>query len=312
MKKAVVLLAVAAVVVFPVAGAFAKSWDGGGTDNYWNTAENWDPDGVPTSSDSVSFSTDDVAELHGSAESSGFRMYRNSTLDVYTGAAYQQYGSGEAHLCGGSGLPTGPWSVITQHGGTMNFSWHLRLGYHSISGTNTIQSRGRYIISGGTLTVSRAITVGVAYGSYPDDTCLGEFIVVGGDADRISASGLVVDDSTYDSDDNPGYSGPPLRSKLEFQFDGDDDPIQQIDISGNVTLGGILKITGSAPAGTYTILTYGGDLTLSDNFDAQLPAGWSIDYGTGSNSAITVTVPEPATLVLLGLGGCLVLLRRKK
>lgn len=31
----------------------AKSWDGEGTDNFWYTAANWDPNGVPTANDNV-------------------------------------------------------------------------------------------------------------------------------------------------------------------------------------------------------------------------------------------------------------------
>ncbi len=128
-----------------------------------------------------------------------------------------------------------------------------------------------------------------------------------------------MDDSTYDSTFNPSYTGPPLRSKLEFQFDGDADPIQQIDVAGNLTLGGILKITddtGPTPNGEYILIEYGGTLTQSPNLDEQLPAGWIVNYGVDTNldgkNEVTVTVPEPATLALLGLGGIGVLIRRRR
>ncbi|MHC4259911.1 MAG: PEP-CTERM sorting domain-containing protein [Planctomycetota bacterium] len=39
------------------------------------------------------------------------------------------------------------------------------------------------------------------------------------------------------------------------------------------------------------------------------PPGWSVDYGSGTNDRITA-VPEPSTLLLLGLGGLMV--RRKR
>ncbi len=34
----------------------AQTWDGGGTDNYWNTANNWNPDGVPATGANLVFS----------------------------------------------------------------------------------------------------------------------------------------------------------------------------------------------------------------------------------------------------------------
>jgi hypothetical protein len=59
----------------------------------------------------------------------------------------------------------------------------------------------------------------------------------------------------------------------------------------------------------YTIATYSGTLSGTFSNAGALPAGWSVDYGTGSDSAITVnysrTIPEPATMTmsLLALGG---------
>lgn len=41
---------------FLVTTAFAqRTWDGGGTDNNWNTAANWSPDGVPAAGEAVTF-----------------------------------------------------------------------------------------------------------------------------------------------------------------------------------------------------------------------------------------------------------------
>ena len=37
----------------------AQSWDGGGTDNYWNTANNWNPNAVPASGSNLQFTGSD-------------------------------------------------------------------------------------------------------------------------------------------------------------------------------------------------------------------------------------------------------------
>src|SRR5262249_45683992 len=40
----------------PLAALAASfTWDGGGANNNWNTAANWNPDGVPVANDSLSF-----------------------------------------------------------------------------------------------------------------------------------------------------------------------------------------------------------------------------------------------------------------
>ena len=99
-------------------------------------------------------------------------------------------------------------------------------------------------------------------------------------------------------------------SEVEFAFGGGSDPIQEIDCA-DLDLEGVLRVTGTADAGTYTIFDYSGTLANSIA-SVVLPAGWSIDYGDGSDDEVKVTVPEPATLALLGIGGIGVLLRRRR
>jgi autotransporter-associated beta strand protein len=70
-----------------------------------------------------------------------------------------------------------------------------------------------------------------------------------------------------------------------------------------------LNITGSAN-GPYVIATYAGGLT--GTFDnANLPSGYSIDYGSGYNSQITV-IPEPRFYAMFGIGLCLLLMWRRR
>ena len=86
-------------------------------------------------------------------------------------------------------------------------------------------------------------------------------------------------------------------------------------VTGNLILGGssILSIVDiDQLVGSYTIATYTGTLTGTFAGGNNLPVPtWWVDYGTGSNSAITM-MPEPATLALLALGGLGMILSRKR
>ena len=80
--------------------------------------------------------------------------------------------------------------------------------------------------------------------------------------------------------------------------------ITSMSIIGNLNLNGdpTLDFTGYLAPGTYTIASYGG--TLSGQFATlNIPAGDTINYGTGSDSSIALSVvPEPSTLALLVAG----------
>jgi autotransporter-associated beta strand protein len=72
-----------------------------------------------------------------------------------------------------------------------------------------------------------------------------------------------------------------------------------------------LVLSGAADGSSYTIATYG---SLSGTFNSVtgLPENYVLDYGTGLNSAITLTlIPEPGTLALVGAAGLLMLKRRR-
>ena len=92
-------------------------------------------------------------------------------------------------------------------------------------------------------------------------------------------------------------------SSFAVEFDtGTSDLLQVI---GNLDISlATLNLSGTADNVTsYTIATYTGSLTGNFTSVVGMPGGYTLNYGTGSNSLIMLMVPEPFSLGLLGLGG---------
>jgi len=89
----------------------------------------------------------------------------------------------------------------------------------------------------------------------------------------------------------------------------------RLAVTGNIDLTAVdsLTVTGAGTGSSWVIATYSGTLAAGSTFDT-ITSGYSVDYGTGTNSQITLhmpgsgagsgltnaTVPEPGT-ILLGL-----------
>lgn len=90
----------------------------------------------------------------------------------------------------------------------------------------------------------------------------------------------------------------------------------QLRVGGNLDLQSTLDrltISGTADGVTsYVIATYGGALNGTFASITNMPANYTIDYGTGFNSQITLAVPEPGSMALLGLCAAAVLMRRRR
>lgn len=85
----------------------------------------------------------------------------------------------------------------------------------------------------------------------------------------------------------------------------------------NLTLSGDLNLSqldGTSASGNYTLVAYSGALSGTFASISGVPAGYSLDYGTGSDSRILLvsSVPEPASLGLICLGGLLMAGRRRR
>lgn len=105
---------------------------------------------------------------------------------------------------------------------------------------------------------------------------------------------------------------------LSIELDATSSSSDLLFVNGNLNLGANDQLTlsllnGSSPTNNYTIATYTGSLTGTFNTIVGMPAGYSIDYGTGTNSSIMLTVPEPGAAVsLLGGLGLLLGIRRRR
>ncbi len=90
----------------------------------------------------------------------------------------------------------------------------------------------------------------------------------------------------------------------------------RVDILGDLNLNAgstldLLSLGGAFDGSSYVITSYSGTRTGTFGTVNGLGAGYSIDYGTGSNSVITLAIPEPASMGLLAATGLLALRRRR-
>lgn len=307
MRTVTILLAVVAVLA--LAGpAWANTYWAGpagtpgnpGTPAAWEVGTNW-TDGVP-----------DPGEDYVRITNYGTAQISSSTSDISVTQL----------------LPGGYWNEGFGHvlmtGGNINWC-RMRIGY-----ANSGSEASTFTQEGGR--VSCIIMVGPP----KDDSAnngLGKYTISGGSIDR-HGTGLYRDlhvgvrenktsgngTGTFVIDGAAATGGPSLikildytqnqKSTLEIILDSNGD-ITPITATGNVILDGTLKITGTRTATTPLVLmTYSG--TLNGTFATEPGGNWTIDYGITTPGQVTATIPEPATMVLLGLGGLGVLIRRKR
>ena len=142
------LAVVAALTLGMASSTLAITWDLVGTGD-WNTAENWDPDGLPTTSDTVNVNNGGTAQI-GSEGAVANRFYIDGGSSIaFSGGATTTFSATGNHSYVGNNS-TG---TFTQTGGAFS------IGQQALYVGNNATGNGAYNISGGSL-ACRYIRVG--------------------------------------------------------------------------------------------------------------------------------------------------------
>ncbi len=198
-------------------------------------------------------------------------------------------------------------------------------GTQILSGTNTYT--GATIVSGGTLLVNGSISGSTTVNVNSTATLGGSGGTIGTNATTVNVNAggtlapgasigtLIVGTATGNTVNFAGSVG--SNAVLSIELNATSSSSDLFFVNGNLNLGANDQLTlsllnGSAPTNNYTIATYTGTLTGTFDTIVGMPSGYSIDYGTGTNSSIMLTVPEPGAAVsLLGGLGLLLGIRRR-
>lgn len=159
---------------------------------------------------------------------------------------------------------------------TVNAGTLLVNGSHTPNTATTGASFGYTVDSGGTLGGTGTIGNAVTPVNVPITVNAGGTLAPGASIGTLSVIGDV---SFADS-----------TSIFKVETDGTSSTSDLLAITGNLTLNGTSLsaslLAGTLPSGPFTIATYTG--TLTGTFTA--PSGIAVNYGTGTNSQITMTI----------------------
>jgi autotransporter-associated beta strand protein len=181
-------------------------------------------------------------------------------------------------------------------------------GTWTLTGSNSFT--GGMTVSAGTLQVNN--TAGSATGTNQVFVATGATLSGGGIIGGLTA----LDDGAILAPGNP-FGTLTISNELDLsdqtvlQF-GLGTNSDAVAVSGNLTLDGLLNVTntGGFGAGTYTLFTYGGALTMNGVSVVSAPAGFVCTISTNTPGQINLIVQLPAPPVIGGIrlsGGNLVL-----
>ena len=122
--------------------AAAKTWDGGGADDNWDTALNWDLDTVPVTSDTVTFDTGDVVIVNVATPALGSLTMAAGTTSVTVTIAQ-----------------TNSWGTVAVNTGTLAVgAFNVVFASFTVAATGTVTvdgiSSSNYVFSADTGTIS--------------------------------------------------------------------------------------------------------------------------------------------------------------
>jgi uncharacterized repeat protein (TIGR01451 family) len=260
-----------------------KTWDGGaGTDN-WGDANNWNPNGVPTSSDFVSLTGANTIDVDVAGACNDI-VVNNAGLVVTVKASQSLTVSGALTLTTGSLKTENAFPAVTGtvdlSGGTIEYSASSgsqtvsALTYNNLTisggGTKTLAGNcaigGNLTVNGGTLALSTYTASRSSSG--------GTLSVAAGAALKISGTGSFPSNYTTNT----------LNATSTVEYAGTAQTISN-QAYGHLTLSG--SGTKTMPG---TSMIVAGDLTLSGTCSATLGAAVTISGNLSIGSGTTFTL----------------------
>ena len=323
MSKLMAIVAVACLLAVPTFGATSIYWDNE-VDRDFATAANWDVDSVDPSDEnfrigmtglnspilSTSFTGRQLSVGIGGNGELTVTGGDSDFLAVWTGGISGDTSTGNMLMTGGtltsdSYFTVGNFgdSVITLENSSVIYANRVYVSAHTT--TSVLHLKDNSILDISVVNASNAayrrdLTIGGA-------DCVGKVIIEG-----YGASVRAYDDIFLNA-----------NSTIEFRLDGALGVGNSIATDDLISLSGAIEASflGEVVPGTYTVMstsaTYADAIVDNTNggllSQQMIDDGWSYDIVTTENSTdfqLTM-VPEPLTLVLLGLGSVLGLRRKK-
>ena len=306
------------VLVIGLTASFAQAdlqWDGGGTDNLWTTTDNWEFDVLPISTDMIAIDNPIVPQP----------LFTDGMVVSVDRVMVGEYsGPCTLDVTGGSLTSSGkPLILGTQAGseGTLNISGGNVLAAHGLLMT-VYQSTATINMSGGTLTVQPLMPVDwrdhLVVGHHGDATLnmSGGAITVADDIDMVIAK-------SNDGSGTVNMTAGTINVARDIRmstFEGATGGISEFYLNGGEVTAANLLMTANASLDLMEgVMILDGDDTVAVQgyIDSGLITGYGgngtvvVSYDVGFDETTVTAIPEPATMVLLALGGLLSLRRRR-
>ena len=342
---------IAFVVIFSSpAAALTMRFDNGGGDGLWETPANWNedtnPDTLPGAADVADISNSHTASISSTqtitevaigwpngavATQSGvatLNVLAGTTLTTTTGT-----GMRVGRLLKGGQLLGSSQGRVFQSGGLVQINGSTQ-GLRLSAGDSGNVADSYYRISGGRLLATGASNA-IQVGNLASNYVLSEFHVYGSGATEIRTDDFRIQDSPtgttrlHMSLDAGGVT--PITANDEFQFRGTNNNELLIDLIGLAPTTDITLVTAdrlgnnSGAMENFFGLPQGSPISASFGPPSQqYTYNWTIDYLDASDNGIldahikllfvsrTLSVPEPASFLLIGLGGVALALMRRR
>ena len=342
------LTALLSIACFTTGHAATLTWTNGGSGANINVADNWSPAQAPANSDDLIFANESLGNPTWNNGSGSFRpniqltdggWNFNVTGRIYSSIDYSTAGLGVTTFTTTSGGRVGTQQTSTWNIGTGNILVITGAGRTEFNQPLTKTGSGMVVIDLPTANGSRGMTINAGTvlinntapqaSNTPWSVAAGA--TLGGTGTVRSTTGTTADgtiapggDGTYGAlietldfnDDLTMGAGSTLA--IDFGVANESDTLVMtdsstfdlsaanniLDISGALTpIVGSYTIVDGLNSGSFEDILYNGSSVFSD-------PDFSIDYN--SNSIVVNVIPEPASLMLLGMGGALMLSRRRK